>query len=150
MDIKPVMERIDAAEIDIGGRLSVESAPTLADALEGRSVQFPCAFVVMARERAQPSKTVRDAGSGVPHRQRVTGSLSIVVGVKAAAARKIKLTDDLTDLSDAIKQLVGGWRAPDAETAFDFEAANVLRIANGMAFREVRFTADWFETYNNG
>lgn len=141
MNIKPVMARLRDGGF---GFRSVTSAPTLADALEGQGVQFPCAVVVMPRETAEPSKRIHDDGPGVPHRQRVSGNLSIVIGVKAAAANPDVLTDDLTDLGDAVIGSVAGWRAPDADTKFEYSGAALMRIADGLAFRELRFACDWF------
>lgn len=141
MDIKPVMARLRDGGL---GLKTVTSAPTLTDALEGQGVQFPCAIVVMPRETAEPMRRIRDTGPGVPHRQRVSGSMSIVLGVKKAAANPDVLTDDLGDIGGAIIGLVAGWRAPDAETAFDYAGAVLMRVANGLAFREIRFSCDWF------
>jgi hypothetical protein len=137
IDLAAIRARVLA--ITVGGAplfLSVEDTPSAADAMENFTAPPPAGFVSVARERAAPNRL-----SG-RHRQLVRSSVSVLWCLGAERADE-KRNDPMEVARGAIIYSLSGWRAPGADTAFDFESYSLRYIAHGLMWGESLFAASW-------
>ncbi len=129
--VDPIIARLDAACPALKGR--VKGAGTLA-AIKDRIQNFPTAYVVPESERARPN----DFGSQ-KHRQLITVSFSIILGVKGSQSGKNSVDPERVPLQQ-IKHALMGWMHPMATHATNYEGSRLFAFETPILWRGLTFS----------
>ncbi len=129
--VDPIIARLDDACPTLKGR--VKGAGVFA-AVKGRIKNFPTAYVIPERERAGAN----DFGTQ-KHRQLITISFSIILGVKGSETGKNSTDPERVPLQE-IKHALMGWMHPMATHATNYEGSQLFGFESPVLWRGLTFS----------
>jgi hypothetical protein len=135
----PFAERLRALVEDFG-QVGETADVALAQAAQGAR---PCAFVMLAAERAGERK-----GGSVAYMQRNSATVGILIGVRVYGDETGEgAAPELADLTAKVRAALVGWKHPDAETLTEFVDGRVFAMdADATVWWLERYRADYWIT----
>jgi hypothetical protein len=133
VDLATIRDRLDL----LGYFLSVTDILQASDALdETIPASPPAAFVAVARESAEPNKTIGG------HSQRVAVEVAVLF-VELAARFDRQAKDRLEQTRKAVTRQLVAWKAGGTEHGLEYRGYRVVAIGNGLVWGEVTFSTSY-------
>jgi len=141
-DVQPVIARI-ATLVPAPTLRQVQGAAAYASVQQLANFAPPCAYVILAREKARP----HPAGNGMPNvQQRMVQQVDVTFGVMVAVQNfreqlGAQSQDSLLSVLGAVRGALLGWVPPGASQPISLQQGNLLQYDAGRSL-----WADVFQT----
>lgn len=137
-DVSAVIARIVA---QVPALKFVQGAAELAAAMQGGAPQTPCAYVLLASERAPGAY-----GSSEAHVQTVQATVNVVLVLRNARAQGLgaQASDDLVALVAAVRNAILGWSPQPQASGFDLAGGRLENYTNATVWWSEAYTLNYF------
>jgi len=138
LDFGVDLSTVQARLLAMGYFLSVTDALDASEALDGTlAYSPPAAFVAVTREVGLENRVTQG------HSQRVEVEIGILFVESTARASRTSAKDQLELTRKAVTRQLVAWTPRGAGKALDYARYSVVKIGNGLAWGEVRFTTSY-------